>query len=65
MNQPGEYSIAAQIWALCRFGDVGPRAFRALLATFGSVEAVHLAKLDELIAIRGLGEDRSRKIFES
>jgi DNA processing protein len=65
MSLPGEYSIAAQVWALCRFGEVGPRAFRALLAAFGSVEAIHNATLDELKAIRGLDEDRSQKIFES
>ena len=65
MNPPGEYSIAAQVWALRRFGEVGPRAFRALLAAFGSVEAIHAAGLDELKAIPGLDEGRSQKIFES
>jgi DNA processing protein len=65
MKQPGEYSIAAQVWALCRFGEVGPRAFRALLAAFGSVEAVHQSELEGLTAIEGLGEDRSLRIFES
>jgi len=60
-----KYSMAAQVWALRQYGEVGPRTFRALLAKFLNTEAIHKAEIDELSSINGLGEKRSVKIFES
>lgn len=65
MNGTGEYSIAAQVWALRQYGEVGPRTFRVLMAKFGQLEAIHRAEIEDITAIEGLGEKRSRKIFES
>ncbi len=65
MIQAGDYSTAAQVWALRHYGEAGPRTFRALLATFGHLEAIYYAEIDELRAIEGLGEKRSIKIYEA
>jgi len=59
------YSKPAKVWALRHYGEVGPRTFRALIGYFDSVDAIHGAGLDELKAIEGLGEIRSKKIFEA
>ena len=65
MKQISEYSTSALVWALRRYGEAGPRTFRALLAKFGRLEAVFEAKVDEIKSINGLGEKRSQKISES
>ncbi len=65
MKQVGDYSIAAQVWALRHYGEVGPRTFHALMATFGRLEAIHDAHIDDLKAIEGLGDKRSKKIHEA
>lgn len=65
MKERKGYSTAAQVWALRQYGEVGPRTFRALIATFGNPEAVHQAEISELSAIEGLGEKRSQKIYDS
>ncbi|MHB8671719.1 MAG: helix-hairpin-helix domain-containing protein [Acidimicrobiales bacterium] len=36
----------------------------ALLATFGSVEAIRRATLDELVRVRGIGPDMARRVQE-
>jgi len=63
MSDEKKYSKAAQIWALKQYGDVGPRTFRALMGKFLRLEAIHLAEIDELTEIEGLGKKRSEKIF--
>jgi len=65
MKQAKDYSIAAQVWALRHYGEAGPRTFRALLAAFGSLEAVFKAGLTDLTVINGLGDKRSRKIHNA
>jgi len=65
MKKPGEYSLAAQIWALRHHGEVGPRTFRALMARLERPESVFHLEIEELMDIEGLGEKRSRKIFKA
>jgi len=65
MRRAGEYSIAAQVWALRQHGEVGPRTFRALMSHFGNLSAILEAELEELTEIDGLGGKKSQKIFES
>ncbi len=65
MKQIGDYSTAAQVWALRHYGEAGPRTFRALLAAFGRLEAIHYAEIEDLKTIEGLGEKRSKKIYEA
>lgn len=65
MKRAGEYSIAAQVWALREYGEVGPRTFRALMAYFGNLPAILEAGIEELQNINGLGEKKSAKISES
>jgi DNA processing protein len=64
MKRAGEYSLAAQVWTLREYGEVGPRTFRALIVHYGSPAAILEAELDELKAIHGLGDVRSRKICD-
>ncbi|MBN2227565.1 MAG: DNA-processing protein DprA [candidate division Zixibacteria bacterium] len=59
------YSLAAMVWALRHYGDVGPRTFGALMAYFETVAAVFQAELEELLGINGLGEKRAGKIFRA
>lgn len=65
MAEIDKYSLAAQIWALKKSGEVGPRTFRALIARFLSPGVVHGAEIDELMEIDRLGEKRAAKIYES
>lgn len=65
MNDIKRYSTAVKVWALCHRGHVGPRAFLALIARFGSLEAVFDADLETLSAIDGLSEEHALKIYES
>ncbi|UCD17000.1 MAG: DNA-processing protein DprA [Candidatus Zixiibacteriota bacterium] len=64
MSVFGGHSMAAMVWALRNYGNVGPRAFSVLMAHFRTITAIFQAELDELNAINGLGEKRSRKIYE-
>lgn len=65
MKRAYQYSVAAQVWVLREFGEVGPRTFGALIAHFGNLAAILEAEEDELRKISGLGEVKSRKISES
>jgi DNA processing protein len=65
MKEVGDYSLAAQVWALRHYGEAGPRTFRALMARFGRPEEIHKAGVPDLDSIEGLGEKRSRKISDS
>jgi len=64
MIEINNYSIAAQVWALRHYGRVGPRTFRSLIARFNNLENIFRAEMDELMAIDGLGEKRSEKIYD-
>jgi DNA processing protein len=62
MKRAHEYPIAAQVWALRKYGEVGPRTFRALMAYYGNLAAILEAEIDELEKIDGLSEKKARKI---
>jgi DNA processing protein len=64
MKRAGEYSLAAQVWTLREFGEVGPRTFRALIARYSTPAAILEAEFEELIQIDGLKDARSRKICD-
>ena len=57
--------MAAQVWALREYGEVGPRTFGALMAHFGNLAAILEAETGELRKLEGLGEKKSQKISES
>lgn len=57
-------SHAAMIWALRKYGQVGPRTFRALMIRFPTLSSIFGAEVEEIEEISGLGEKRSRKIYE-
>jgi DNA processing protein len=64
MKRAYEYSIAAQVWTLREFGEVGPRGFRALMAHFENLPAILEADIERLNAVTGLGKKRAEKINE-
>jgi len=49
---------------IASFPDIGLKNARFLLDHFGSVRAVVNAKEEELLAVRGIGEQRSKKIHD-
>lgn len=57
-------SYAVMIWALRKYGQVGPRTFRALMIHFPTLSSIFGAEIEEIMEISGLGEKRSRKIYE-
>jgi len=65
MKRAYQYSLAAQIWSLKKFGDVGPRTFRVLMVYFGSAADILEAEIGELEEINGLSEKKCRKINDS
>jgi DNA processing protein len=65
MKRAYQYSVAAQVWALREYGEVGPRTFGALMAYFGNLAAILEAEEAQLREISGLGEIKSRRIAES
>ncbi|HNX17110.1 MAG TPA: DEAD/DEAH box helicase [Methanoregula sp.] len=52
-----EYIVSA-------FPDIGLKNARLLLAHFGSVQRIVNANLEELVAVKGIGEKTGTKIFE-
>lgn len=57
-------SHATLIWTLRKYGQVGPRTFRALMIHFPTLSSIFGAETEEIMEISGLGEKRSRKIYE-
>ncbi|MCQ8894594.1 MAG: DEAD/DEAH box helicase [Methanolinea sp.] len=49
---------------IASFPDIGPKYARILLDHFGSVRAVTNASEEELLAVKGIGKERARKIWE-
>jgi len=49
---------------IASFPDIGLKNARILLDHFGSVRAVVNATEEELLAVRGIGEQRAKKIHE-
>ena len=57
VREEQEYIISA-------FPDIGMKNARLLLAHFGSIQAVVNASLEELIAVKGIGEKTGQRVFE-
>lgn len=57
LKEEQEYIISA-------FPEIGMKNARLLLTHFGSVQAIVNASLEELVAVRGIGEKTAGKIFE-
>ncbi len=57
LKEEQEYIISA-------FPEIGMKNARLLLAHFGSVQMIVNASLEELVAVRGIGEKTGAKIFE-
>lgn len=58
-------SKTIQVLALCRYADVKPRLFQALLQHFGTLERVFKADSGKLMAIEGIAADTANKISQS
>nr|WP_320160400.1 DEAD/DEAH box helicase [uncultured Methanoregula sp.] len=57
VREEQEYIISA-------FPEIGMKNARLLLAHFGSIQAVVNASLEELIAVKGIGEKTGQKVFD-
>jgi len=64
MDNDDNHSRAALVWALRKHGQVGPRTFRALMIHFPTLSSIFRAEVEEIREVSGLGEKRSRKIYE-
>ena len=53
-----------QEYVISSFPEIGMKNARLLLAHFGSVQAIVNASLEELVAVRGIGEKTAQKIYE-
>jgi Fanconi anemia group M protein len=53
-----------QEYIISAFPDIGLKNARLLLAHFGSVQGIVNATLEELVAVKGIGEKTGGKIFE-
>jgi ERCC4-related helicase len=53
-----------QVYIVSAFPEIGLRNARLLLTHFGSVQAITNASLEELVAVRGIGEKTAAKVFE-
>ncbi|MFZ1898082.1 DEAD/DEAH box helicase [Methanoregula sp.] len=53
-----------QEYIVSAFPDIGMKNARLLLAQFGSIQGIANATLEELVAVKGIGEKTGGKIFE-
>jgi Fanconi anemia group M protein len=53
-----------QEYIVSSFPEIGMKNARLLLAHFGSVQGIVNASLEELVAVKGIGEKTGRKVFE-
>ncbi|MDD4137655.1 MAG: DEAD/DEAH box helicase [Methanoregula sp.] len=53
-----------QEYIISSFPEIGLKNARLLLAHFGSIQGIVNASLEELVAVRGVGEKTAHKIFE-
>ncbi|WAC05954.1 MAG: DEAD/DEAH box helicase [Methanoregula sp.] len=53
-----------QEYVISAFPEIGLKNARLLLAHFGSVQAIANAELADMVAIKGIGEKTSQKIFD-
>jgi Fanconi anemia group M protein len=57
VKEEQEYIISA-------FPEIGMKNARLLLSHFGSIQRMVNASLEELVAIKGIGEKTGQKVFE-
>ena len=57
VREDQEYIISA-------FPEIGMKNARLLLAHFGSIQEIINASLEELVAVKGIGEKTGQKVFE-
>jgi ERCC4-type nuclease len=57
VREDQEYIVSA-------FPEIGMKNARLLLAHFGSVQAIVNASLEELVAVKGIGEKTAARVFE-
>ena len=57
VREDQEYIVSA-------FPEIGMRNARLLLAHFGSLQAIVNASLEELVAVKGIGEKTAARVFE-
>ncbi|MFA4860755.1 DEAD/DEAH box helicase [Methanoregula sp.] len=53
-----------QEFIISAFPDIGMKNARLLLAHFGSIQAIVNASLEELVAVKGIGEKTGQRVFE-
>ncbi len=53
-----------QEYVVSSFPEIGLRNARLLLAHFGSIQGIVNASLEELVAVRGIGEKTGQKVYE-
>lgn len=58
------YSVNVRMLALSTFGRVTPRLFDHLLASFGSLEEIYFAEMEDLIKVEGLTSEQRRLVAE-
>ncbi len=61
----GRSGKAAVEYILTAFPDVGPKAARDLLWTFGSLRSIMTASKEELLAVKGIGEKTANIILQT
>jgi Fanconi anemia group M protein len=57
VREDQEYIISA-------FPEIGMKNARLLLAHFGSIQGIVNASLEELVAVKGIGEKTAQRIVE-
>ncbi|MFA4876793.1 MAG: DEAD/DEAH box helicase [Methanoregula sp.] len=57
VREEQEYLVSA-------FPDIGMKSARLLLSHFGSIQGIVNASLEELVAIKGIGEKTAQRVFE-
>ena len=53
-----------QEYIISAFPEIGLKNARLLLSHFGSVQGIVNASLEELVAVKGIGEKTGQRIFE-
>ena len=53
-----------QEYVVSAFPEIGMKNARLLLAHFGTIQGIANASLEELVAVKGIGEKTGGKIFE-
>lgn len=64
MKRQGHSPREQQEFVIASFPDIGLKNARLLLEHFGSVSAVLSAREEDLLAVKGIGEQRAKRIFD-